>query len=226
MRILHVLPAILLAVPRPAQSQVTVVDEGSFTVTRDGRTGREDFRIVRTPSGGGMVLVATGTGVVGTVRTVTALRTDTSGGPLAYQLEVREAGDVRERATVQVARGRISARTQSVRGESAREYFLKDGMLVLDEDIIHQYYFMTLHPDRSAISVVQPRRNVVVDVRVMNKGDEPIEIAGTRAAARHFTFTNGSGSREVWVDAEGRVLRVEAPSSGLIAVRDALPVTP
>jgi hypothetical protein len=60
----------------------------------------------------------------------------------------------------------------------------------------------------------------------MNKGDEPIEIAGTRAAARHFTFTNGSGSREVWVDAEGRVLRVEAPSSGLIAVRDALPVTP
>ena len=46
-------------------AQVTVVDEGSFTVTRDGRTGREDFRIVRTPMGGAMTLVASGTAVVG-----------------------------------------------------------------------------------------------------------------------------------------------------------------
>jgi len=40
--------AALVLTPHVAVSQVTIVDEGSFTVTRDGRTGREDFRIVRT----------------------------------------------------------------------------------------------------------------------------------------------------------------------------------
>lgn len=226
MRILHVLPALLIAIPRAGVAQVTVVDEGSFTVTRDGRTGREDFRIVRTPSGSGVVLVATGTAVLGTTRTVTALRTDTLGAPLAYQLEGREAGDVRERVSVQVGRGRISARAQSLRGESAREYFLKDGILVLDEDVVHQYYFLALHPERSTVSVVLPRRNVIADLRVLNKGDEPIEIAGSRVVARHLGFADGAGEREVWVDALGRVLRVDAPALGLVAVRDALPATP
>jgi hypothetical protein len=226
MRILPVLPALLIGLPRLAVAQVTVVDEGSFTVTRDGRTGREDFRIVRTPSGSGMVLVATGTAVLGTLRTVTALRTDTLGAPLAYQLEGRDAGDVRERVSVQVGRGRISARAQSPRGESAREYFLKDGILVLDEDVVHQYYFLALHPERSTVSIVLPRRNVIAELRVLNKGDEPIEIAGSRVVARHLGFADGSSEREIWVDALGRVLRVDAPALGLVAVRDALPATP
>ena len=219
--------ALLLLLPHVASSQVSVVDEGSFTVTREGRTGREDFRIVRTPSGSGTVLVATGTAVLGTSRLVAALRTDTTGAPLAYQLEGREAGEVRERVSVQVGRGRISARAQSPRGESAREYFLKDGMLVLDEDVFHQYYFLALHPERSTATVVVPRRNVVVELRVMSTGDDPIEIAGTRVVARHFSISDGSSStRDVWVDAQGRVLRVNVPSLGIVAVRDALPANP
>ena len=226
MRLLHVLPVLLIGIPSVGVAQVTVVDEGSFTVTRDGRTGREDFRIVRTPSGNGVVLVAAGTAVLGTTRTITALRTDTLGAPLAYQLEGREAGDVRERVSVQVGRGRISARAQSPRGESAREYFLKEGILVLDEDVVHQYYFLALHPERSTVSVVLPRRNVIAELRVLNKGDEPIEIAGSRVVARHLGFADGAGEREIWVDALGRVLRVDAPALGLVAVRDALPATP
>jgi hypothetical protein len=225
---MRILPAALFLwlLPVGASAQASVVDEGSFTVTRDGRTGREDFRIVRTPSGAGTVLVATGTAVVGTSRTVTALRTDSAGAPLAYQLELREAGDVRERVSVQVGRGRISARAQSARGESAREYFLKDGMLVLDDDVLHQYYFLVLHPERAAVTVVVPRRNVVAEVRVLAKGDEPIEVAGTRVVARHFAISDGATTRDVWTDAQGRVLRVDAPSLGLMAVRDALPAAP
>lgn len=217
---------ILLASPLVASAQVSIVDEGSFTITRDGRTGREDFRIVRTPSGTGTTLVATGTSVLGTSRVVAALRTDTAGSPLAYQLEGRESGDIRERVSVQVARGRISARAQSPRGESAREYFLRDGMLVLDEDLLHQYFFLALHADRPVVSVVAPRRNVVVELRVENRGDEPIEIAGVRVVARHLAVSDGVNTRDVWTDAQGRVLRVDSRSSDLVAVRDALPASP
>ena len=217
------LAAALVLMPRLGVSQVTIVDEGSFTVTRDGRTGREDFRIVRTTGANGPVLVASGTAVLGSGRTTTALRTDTGGVPLAYQLEEREAGQVRQRVNVQQARGRISARAQSPRGESAREYFMKDGMLVLDEDAVHLYYFVLMHPELAAVTLVRPRTNVVGELRVSSRGEGPLEIGGTSITARHYVLTDAAGRRDVWIDAKGRVLRVDAPALGITALRDSIP---
>lgn len=222
MRILALAAALALA-PKLVVSQVTIVDEGSFTVTRGGRAGREDFRIVRTTGATGPVLVASGTAILGSGRTTTALRTDTAGVPIAYQLEEREAGQVRERVNVQQARGRISSRAQSPRGESAREYFMKPGMLVFDEDAVHLYFFVLMHPDRAAVTIVRPRTNVVGELRVSSRGEEPLEIAGASVTARHFVLSDASGSRDVWVDARGRVLRVDAPAVGMTALRDVIP---
>lgn len=213
----------LLLAPQLAVSQVTVVDEGSFTITRGGRTGREDFRIVRTPGTNGPVLVASGTAVIGTARTTTALRTDAAGVPLAYQLEGRDSGQVRERVNVQQARGRLSARAQSPRGESAREYFLKDGMLVLDEDVVHLYYFVAMEAGRGSVTIVRPRTNAIGPLRVSSRGEEQLEIGGEAVTARHLVFSDASGDRDVWVDASGRVLRVQAPALDLTATRDAVP---
>ena len=216
--------AALAATASPLAAQITVVDEGSFTVTLGGRTGREDFRIVRAPVAGEMTLVASGTAVVGTARSVVALRTDTLGGPITYQLEGREGGEVRERITAQVARDRLATRSQTPRGESAREYFLHDGMVIFDDGEAHQYYFLTLLGQEN-VTAVLPRRNVVAQFRVISRGDEPIEIAGTTVVARHYAIGDAAGERQLWTDAAGRVLRVEAPMLGLVAVRDALPAS-
>ncbi|NUQ19564.1 MAG: hypothetical protein HOQ09_01250 [Gemmatimonadaceae bacterium] len=223
MRTRLLIAAAMLAAGAPLRAQVSVVDEGSFTITVGGRTGREDFRIVRAPVPGGMTLVASGTSVVGTARTVAVLRTDTTGAPIAYQLEAREGGEVRERITAQVSRDRLAMRSQTPRGESAREYFLRDGMLILDEGEAHQYYFLTLLA-RDTVTAVLPRRNVIAQFRVLSRGDEPIEIAGANVVARHYVVGDAASERQLWTDAAGRVLRVEAPALGLVAVRDALPV--
>lgn len=220
-RLIQALCAVALA-PGAAGAQQRVIDEGSFTVTREGRTGREDFRITRTSAAGATTLVASGTAVVGTARTVVALRTDTSGTPIAYQLEGREGGEIRERITAQVGRDRLATRSQTPRGESAREYFLREGMIIFDEGEVHQYYFLTL-PGKDAVTAVLPRRNEIAQFRVVSKGDDPIEIAGTRVVARRYVIGDAAGERQLWTDAEGRVLRVEAPALGLTAVRDALP---
>ena len=206
----------------PLAAQVSVVDEGSFTVTIGGRTGREDFRIVRAPVNGTMTLVASGTAVLGSARTVVALRTDTTGTPIAYQLEGREGGEVKERITAQVARDRLATRSQTGRAESAREYFLHDGMIILDEAAAHQYYFLTLL-GQDTVTAVLPRRNLVSQFLVISRGEEPIEIAGTKVVARHYVIGDAAGERQLWIDAQGRVLRVEAPMLGLVAVRDAVP---
>lgn len=207
--------------PAALAGQTTIVDEGSFTVTRAGRTGREDFRIVRVASPNA-ALVATGTSVNGTTRVVAVLRTDTSGAPLDFQLDGREANEPRERITIQAARDRLAARSQSPTGESAREYFLRPGMVIFDDAFAHEYYFLTLQ-GRDAVTAVLPRRNELAQLHVTSKGDEPIEIAGSRVIARHYVVSDSLNQRELWTDSAGRVLRIEAPALALTAVRDALP---
>ncbi len=210
--------------PIAARAQVSVVDEGSFTVTRDGRTGREDFRIVRAPNGSLVSIVASGVTTLGSSRTTTLLRTDTMGTPLGYQLEGRESGEVRDRINLQVGVDRLSIRAQTVRGESARELFRRARMLVLDEAAVHQYFLIALVGEGGARPVVLPRANAVAEMSVSSRGDEPIEIAGSQLIARHLVVTDARGERDVWVDQAGRVLRVEAPAIGLSAIRDAIPV--
>jgi hypothetical protein len=207
--------------PVALAAQATIVDEGSFTVTRAGRTGREDFRIVRVSSPSA-ALIATGTAVNGTTRVVAVLRTDTSGSPLDFQLDSREANEPRERITIQATRDRLAARSQSPTGESAREYFLRPGMVIFDDAFAHEYYFLTLQ-GRDAVTAVLPRRNELAQLHVLSMGDDPIEIAGTRVVAHHYQVSDSVNQRELWTDSAGRVLRIEAPALALTAVRDALP---
>jgi len=213
---------LLAAAPRVGAAQTTTIDEGSFTVSRAGRTGREDFRIVRVASPN-VVLVATGTSVNGTSRVVAVARTDTAGAPVDFQLDGRESNELRERITIQSTRDRLAARSQSPRGESAREYFLHPGMLIFDDEFAHQYYFLTLG-GREAVAAVLPRRNELAQLHVLSKGDDAIEIAGTRVMARHYVVSDAVSERQLWTDSAGRVLRVEAPALAFTAVRDALPV--
>ena len=220
-RLLAASTLVLVAAPLAASAQTTTIDEGSFTVTRAGRTGREDFRIVRVASPN-VVLVGTGTSVNGTSRIVAVLRTDTTGAPLDFQLDGRESNEVRERITIQATRDRLAARSQSPRGESAREYFLHPGMAIFDDEFAHQYYFLTLQ-GRDAVAAVLPRRNELAQLHVVSKGDDAIDIAGTRVAARHYVVSDAVSERQLWTDSAGRVLRVEAPALAFTAVRDALP---
>lgn len=211
----------LAAAPVAAFAQTTTIDEGSFTVTRAGRTGREDFRIVRVASPD-VAIIGTGTSVNGTSRVVSVFRTDTAGTPLDFQLDGRESNELRERITIQSTRDRLTARSQSPRGESAREYFLRPGMTVFDDEFAHAYYFLTLQ-GRDAVSAVLPRRNELTQLHVLAKGDDAIEIGGTRVTARRYVVSDAVSERQVWTDAAGRILRVEAPALALVAVRDALP---
>ena len=219
-RLLAAAAVVLAGVPTIASAQTKTIDEGSFTVTRAGRTGREDFRIVRVAAPS--ALVGTGTSVNGTSRVVAVLRTDTTGTPLDFQRDGREANELRERITILATRDRLTARSQSPRGESAREYFLRPGMVVIDDEFAHEYYFLTLQ-GRDAVTAVLPRRNELAQLHVIQKADEPIEIAGTRVTAHHYVVSDSISERQLWTDPAGRVLRVEAPALAFTAVRDALP---
>ena len=225
MRFAAVFLGALVLVPSASPAQVTVVDQGSFTISRGGTpVGRESFMIRRTASPGGDILVASATVELNDQRLAPALRTDAAGAALAYQVEVKSGADVRERLSGNLGRGRFSARVRTSRGESAKEYIVADGALVLDDDVFHQYYFLSGTNRGGAVPVVVPRRNIQVAMRVEDAGKETVKLGAGSVEARHLVLTEPDGStRHVWVDSVGRVLKVSLEGRGIVATRDRPP---
>jgi len=230
MRTLSLAVALSLALPSFAPAQVTTVDEGTFTITRGGtrpsdRIGQESFTIRRTRGPGGDVVVANATVTFDTEHLAPALRTDTSFSPLAYQVEVRTGTDV-ERLRGRIGGGRFSAQLKNAKGESSKEYIVSDGALILDDDIFHQYYFLVQRArgGSATIPVVIPRRNLQETMRIQAGANEQVRVGTTSVEARHYTIQEPSGAtREVWADAQGRVLKVQLDGGKITATRDELP---
>lgn len=223
MRQIICLAASLAAFTTSLPGQVEIVDQGRFVITRDGRRiGTEDFVIRRAPGAGGDVFTGTATVAYSDRRLAPALRTDPKGSPLAYQMEIRVGPEVQESLRGQIGRGRFSARVRTPGGESAKEYIVSDGAIILDDEVFHQYYFLGMTARTGNVPVVIPRRNEQVTMRVQSGGSEPVDIGGTRVTARHLTIADPGGtSRDVWLDSQGRVLKVTI--NGVTATRDEPP---
>jgi hypothetical protein len=219
-----------LALPSIASAQVATVDEGSFTITRGGtrpsdRIGQEAFTIRRTRGAGGDVVVANATVTFDKEHLAPALRTDTSFSPLAYQVEVRTGTDI-ERLRGRIGGGRFSAQLKNAKGESSKEYIVSDGALILDDDIFHQYYFLVQRArgGSATIPVVIPRRNTQETMRIQAGANEQVRVGTSSAEARRYTVQEPSGAtRQVWADAQGRILKVQLDGGNITATRDELP---
>ena len=210
----------------PAAAQVATLDEGTFTITRNGTpVGRESFTIRSSPGGqAGAVVQARATVTYDDRRLTPILKSDSIGSPTEYQLEVRAGANASEVLKGVIRRGRFSATMQTPRGENLKEYVVSEGALVLDEDVFHQYYFLARGGRTGSVPVVVPHRNVQVVMRMEDRGPASVTIGGQSIAGRAFVLVEpGGNNREIWVDAQGRVLKVAIPSRGILAVRDEPP---
>ena len=220
MRTLAAVVLVASALQAPLAAQVSTLDEGSFTISVNGqRVGREDFRIRSTPGANGAEIVATATVTYADRRVLPQMRADTAGVPVQYVVEVKSGPGVDERVMGMVGRGRVSAHVKNARGESANEFVVSTGALVIDDDVFHQYYFLVRRS--GPVSVIVPRRNAQVTMRVNSAGTDNVPVGGTPIAATRYTIADpGGADREVWTDAAGRVLKVTIPSRGIVALRD------
>jgi hypothetical protein len=216
---------LLAAAPGSSASQVAQVDEGSFTVTRNGReVGRENFSIRSTPSSGGSVLfVAQATAAYGDRRLTPALSADASGHPIRYSVEIRGSSQDRS-LNASTQRGRFVTLTRTESGESGSELVITDGAILVDEEIFHHLYFLarSVSGPSATLQVIVPRRGVQEPWRVSAFEGESLRIGGTELNARRLVVTPGRQPQmEVWVQAgTARVLRVAIPSSSIVAQRD------
>lgn len=198
------------------------MDEGTFSVTEKGAPiGRESFRIARTPAPGGQVYLVRGQSALGDNRVSTTLGTDSAGVPVSYESEHTVRGQLVQRLQGRGRPGRFSVLKETRSGESAREYPLNDGALLIDENVFHHFYFVPGNAKARDLTIIAPGTAERGRFRVEERGVETVEIAGRSLAGHRFALVGSSEvSRDVWVDEKGRLLKVAIPEKGLVALRD------
>jgi hypothetical protein len=215
--------ATALASPLVAQAVGRPVDQGTFLVTRNGAPqATESFRILRLDDGS---LQATAQAVGGSRRAVSRLHTDSLGTPIEYRLTVKDGATTVVDVAAGARGGRLSAKLTDQRGDvSMREYPVPTGRcLILGEDLVNETYFVALANRSGAVQVIDPRAAHGERLTLSARGMEPIDVGGRSVTATHYSLAGAGAQRDFWIDAAGRLLRVEIPSLGLKASREELP---
>lgn len=216
-----VLAAALL--PSPGSSQRVVVDEGTFTIFRNGQeVGTEEFTIRREGLGPGATVLAhavvTVAGPDGRMEMRPLLQATLPDGAAAnYQLSVSGA-QTAELSLALVGRRFVSL-IRTRRGEEEREFPAGPGTRILEQDVAHQYYFLRNQREGSATPAIEPRTRSRLHLVASGWSEEEIRIGVNRIQARRVTFSMDLEERHVWYDRQGRVLRVHVPGRAYLAER-------
>jgi hypothetical protein len=219
---------LLLVVAGGAVAQSTADDAGTFNVSVGGhRVGTEEFSIRQSGVGAGAEIVAIGRVnlnlATGSLELTPRLRTTGfQADPVSYEVAV--GGDSPRRITGTVGSGRFSARIVTPSGEQMREYVATSGASILDDGVAHHYYFLARRTRSGRVPILIPRENRQVMATVRDMGEERVNVNGTMVNLFRISVApDGGDERHVWVDALNRVIRVEIPARGYLAVRTEVP---
>lgn len=218
-----------LVLPAVLSGQNVSVDEGAFRLTVNGEVvGREEFSIRRVGRGNEARLILRGTVEMdspdGHLSLVPAM--EAAGDEMAvtaYQLKVTGSGP----SEIYVTRTgrRYMAKVISTEGEEVREFRAGPGSILLDRYVAHQHYLILPFLDRSdavSLTVLSPLSGEQTRMTLRLVGEEEVRIGTELIQGRHYRLEGGEESRDVWLDEQGRILKVTFPSRGYLAERESL----
>jgi hypothetical protein len=215
---LRVVPAGLLVAASLGAQAASVIDEGTFTITRAGAPyGTESFKIFRRPGRDGMEYVAQCTRTMEGRVVRTALMADSNGHPTSYS----RGGPGLPQLSARRAMNRLTVNEEAPQA-STRDYAFTPGTLILDDDVIHQHYFVTWRDPRS-LGFVVPVGRLSGQGALTEVGREDLTIGRVTVAAVHYSFGEGDDRREIWIDSSRRLLRVTHPARQIVGTRDLPP---
>lgn len=222
--------ALLLLPPPSLAAQNVEVDGGSFRISLNGETvGREEFSIRRVGMGteARILLRATIDLDLPEGRRRLEPGMEVEGGSLQVaQYQMKVAGSRTSETFVSRSGRRYLAKVISPRGEEVREYRAGPGSVLLDQHVAHHYHLLTPFlddPVSVSLTVLSPVTGQQLRMTLSDQGEGEIRVGSNLVQGRHFRLAGGEGGpRDVWFDAQGRILRVEIPSLGYLAERETL----
>jgi hypothetical protein len=215
--------ALVQGVPRGASG--TAIDEGVLVVRIDtAEVARESFRLSQgrlSRGGEGWVLATTirydRARPVIVLSPILEVNSDTLPATLQY-----DVADPRQPARVlgELGRGRFTVRYVARATERAREFPTGQRAVVLDDSVFATYLFAAwlARSEPSTITAIYPRSLRHASVQVQDLGVEAAP-RNPEVRLRHFSVTGGAEVVHLWLDADGRLMRVQIPSRRLTAER-------
>lgn len=205
----------------PTGLRAQQLDAGRMSIEIDGRrAGTESFRVWReqaTVDAFALITLENGGGQrTWDVR----LRSDAAFRPVQYRLRAEP-----EALTVdgEWTGGRLRLHVSSDRGERWKEFVTPGGAVVLEEGVAHHYLLLSYRLREAQIgrrlAVIVPSKSARVEGVFRARQPDPLRIGTRNVAATRFDFEIDGQLRRVWIDADGRLLRVESPGHGLVARR-------
>jgi len=211
--------SLLVAASASAQS-AGVIDDASFTFTRAGAPyGTESFKIIRRLGAEGTEYIAQCTRTTEGRVVRTSLTTDSAGNPTSYTRATTGSGQ--GKLTARRATNRLTVNEEGAQA-SSRDYVFAPGTLILDDDVIHQLYFVTWRDPRT-LSFLSPATKATGQGAVTEVGSETIAVGNSSIPAVRYAFGSGDDRREIWVDSSRRLLKVAHPAKQIVGVRDLPP---
>lgn len=209
---------------RPGSAQVVPLDDAVFVLERRGEVIGEE-RITLHRLGLGEEARVIGQSEI-TLADGTEMRPrlEASGDLRATTYQNSYTGPESGEILVSRAGRRLVARTRTAAGEAQREYRASDRTVILEPEVTLLYYFVTpwIGEDGAELLVLEPRSGRQTTVRLHQVGRESYRLGRDEMDALHLRLTPaeaGASSRdaalaEVWIDDQGRLLRIDVPETG------------
>ncbi len=204
-----------------------MIDSGNFTLFLQGvRIGEERF-VIHSDRAGAAGPIFRARAELNlklegqTMRVNVALEAlGTACRPLRYEVKI----DGPEPMTVVTtfARDRMTHEFRTAAGYDREEALVRGKAVILDRNIAHHYFFAGRLADcepSGVVNVIVPRDRNQERARIVDRGVDSQTVEGRELELRHLEIVSDSGkTRHVWLDGD-RVMRIEVPDAGFMAVR-------
>jgi hypothetical protein len=209
------------------QTPTGVIDQGVLVVRRDSQeVARETFHLLERrpgdPASGWLLDVSarwSGPGFATVLAPVVELTPDSA--PAALAFDVRANGKS-QHITGQPGPGRFTLRYVAPGLERAREVAVGRQVVVADDSVFSLYLLAAWHARAtpSFVTAIFPRTAERYTLTVTDSGVAATTLNRDPATLRHVLITGGPiGPVHVWLDTDGRLMKVEAPDQTLRAER-------
>jgi hypothetical protein len=198
------------------------IDSGTFVVRHDSlELAREtfDLRAIEGAGGPGGWVLVTRARYEGdpTVRLLLTLDIASDSVPWSFEFEV---ADPRRplRILGQASPERFTVRALGRRSERAREYSLTGPTVVLDDSLYCPYLFVAWQARTGQVvtlTALVPRGERRETLSVEDLGVVATTLNRDPATLRHLVVSGGATTVHVWLDASGRLMKVDVPARGL-----------
>jgi hypothetical protein len=177
--------------PIAARAQTVRSDSARLVVTQAGRPiGTEDFAL--------------------------RIGTGSAGSPEASFVATTNGDSESLRVVVAVGARRITIRVASAAGEAAREYPGGSRSLVVDERVL-SLFTLVARVDPGTVTVFGPPPGGRRSASLSEVGQD--RFPGAPQPLRHLVLRSGEDVVDIWLDPQGRLIRVAIPSRELVAER-------